>query len=82
MAFNVDDVPSWAYSWCFYFMFLGVMSLLTAVGVIFLVNKMGVLVAGGYMVMALVQAATAFTLFWVCRSSLRVTQPPMVQFSH
>lgn len=71
MAFSVDDVPSWARTWCFYFMFLGIMSIFTAIGAIVYGKKIGMGIAAAYMVAACIQAATAFTMFWMCRSSLK-----------
>jgi len=82
MAFNFDDVPSWAHTWCFYFMFMGVMSILTGVGAVIYGKKIGFGVAAAYMVAALVQAATAFTMFWMCRSSLKPQAAALAQFTH
>jgi hypothetical protein len=71
MFFDINVVPTWAYSWCFYFLFLGFMSIVTGLGAIFLGKKIGMGVALAYMIAAFVQAATAFTMFWMCRSSLK-----------
>jgi len=35
-----------------------------------------------YMAAALVPCATAFTMFWMCRSSLKPQQAALVQFTH
>jgi len=52
-------------------MFLGFMSIVTGVGAIVFGKKIGMGVALAYMIAAFVQAATAFTMFWMCRSSLK-----------
>ena len=79
---NFEAVPAWAYSWCFFFMFSGIMAIVTGVGAILFSKKIGFGIATAYMAAALVQAATAFTMFWMCRSSLRPTQQLAAQFSH
>ena len=79
---NFEDVPTWAYSWCFFFMFSGIMAIVTGLGAVLFSKKIGFGVATAYMLAAFVQAATAFTMFWMCRSSLRPTQELAVQFSH
>lgn len=71
MEFNLDVAPDWAYSWCFYFVFLGIVGLVTGIGAIVYSKKLGFTMAAAYIGAALVQAATAFTMFWMCRSSLK-----------
>ena len=71
MDFDMEKVPSWAYNWCYYFAGLGFVSVLLGFMGLFFGKKIGVGMTLMYLVAALVQAATAFTLFWMCRSSLR-----------
>jgi len=71
MNTGLDYIPSWAYSWCYIFAVFGVLALLRGVIAIFLVRSVGIAVVTIAVADALVQAATAFTIFWMCRSSLR-----------
>ena len=66
----LDNVPAWAYSWCYFFVFMGISSLITGASAIFLSQKLGLGLTLLSLITALVQAATAFTLFWMCRRSL------------
>ena len=68
---GLDYIPSWAYTWCYIFAVFGIFALIRGVFALFLVRTLGVAVAAIAFVDALVQTATAFTLFWMCRSSLR-----------
>jgi len=68
---NVDYVPSWAYSWCYIFAVLGVLALVKPLVAIFMVRELGVTLAVLVAIAGLIAAATNFTLFWMCRSSLR-----------
>jgi hypothetical protein len=71
MNLGLDYVPTWAYSWCYFFALVGVLSLIRGVVALCLIRTLGVLVTTVAVMDALVQAATSFTLFWMCRSSLR-----------
>jgi hypothetical protein len=71
MNTGLDYIPSWAYSWCYIFAVFGVLALLRGVIAIFLVRSVGIAVVSIAVADALIQAATAFTIFWMCRSSLR-----------
>jgi uncharacterized membrane-anchored protein len=82
MSFSFEDVPKWAYSWCFFFAFMGFMSLFTGISALFLSNKLGFPLLILYLIAALGQAATSFTLFWMCRRSLADTTWYAAQFSH
>ena len=69
MEFNLENPPAWARNWCYYFAALGFFSV--AMGVVGIMGKkvsMGLTLM--FLVGTLVQAATAMTLFWMCRSSL------------
>jgi hypothetical protein len=71
MDFDIELVPSWAYNWCYYFAGLGIASVITGFLGLFATKKFGVGFTLLYLAAAIVQAATALTLFWMCRSSLR-----------
>jgi hypothetical protein len=67
----MDYIPSWAYSWCYIFAVVGVLALLRGVFAVCMIRMLGVGVTVIAVIDAVLQAATAFTLFWMCRSSLR-----------
>jgi len=71
MNMNLDHVPQWAYSWCYIFAVFGVLALLNPIIAIVTSRQLGLpttllMVATGFMI-----SATNFTLFWMCRSTLR-----------
>ena len=70
MEFDLDRVPSWARNWCYVFAFMGFMAIITGVIGIFSSGALGGRLTIAYLVAAIIQAATAFTLFWMCRTSL------------
>ena len=70
MEFNLEKIPSWAYNWCYYFAALGFVSVLMGFTGIFMGKKVSIGLTLMFLVGTLVQAATAMTLFWMCRSSL------------
>jgi len=76
----MERVPAWAHNWCYYFAALGIVSVLTGFFGLFFGKKLGITLTLLYLVATLVQAATAMTLFWMCRSSLRPAA--LTQFSH
>jgi hypothetical protein len=80
MDFDIEAVPAWAYNWCYYFAALGFVSILTGFFGLFVGKKLGAGLTLMYLAAALIQAATAMTLFWMCRSSLR--SAPHQQFAH
>ncbi len=69
MTFDIERVPAWAHSWCYYFLVLAAAAILSGVLGFFMTRKIGV--AFLYLVAALIPAATGLTLFWMCRTSLR-----------
>ena len=71
MDFGLDYVPSWAYSWCYIFAIVGFIALLKPLIAVFFAKSLGATLTIVVIIDALVQAATMFTLFWMCRSSLR-----------
>jgi hypothetical protein len=71
MDFDLEQVPSWAHNWCYYFAALGFVSIVAGFMGLFMGKKIGFGMTLVYLVATLVQAATALTLFWMCRSSLR-----------
>ncbi len=68
--FDIDRVPSWAHNWCYYFAGIGIVAILTGFVGLFASKKLGMGLTIVYLIAALTQAATALTLFWMCRSSL------------
>ena len=70
MDFDIERVPSWAHNWCYYFAGLGIAAIITGFMSLFVGKKLGAGFTILYLVAAIVQAATALTLFWMCRSSL------------
>jgi len=72
-GFNFENVPSWAFSWCFFFLFTGIVSLASGVSALFMGKRLGFSLTLLYLLAALAQGATAFTLFWMCRRSLAGT---------
>ncbi len=71
MDFDIERVPSWAHNWCYYFAALGIAAIITGFMGLFVGKKLGIGFTILYLVAAIVQAATALTLFWMCRSSLK-----------
>ena len=64
------DRPAWAYNWCYFFAGMGVVSILTGLSGLLVGKKLGTGLLVMYLLAAVVQAATSFTLFYMCRSSL------------
>jgi hypothetical protein len=73
MEFDLDKVPSWAHNWCYYFAALSIVAILTGFMGLFASKKLGAGLTLMYLAAALIQGATAMTLFWMCRSSLRAS---------
>ena len=71
LGLNLDYIPSWAYSWCYIFAIVGFIALLKPLIAIFFAKSLGSTLTFVVIIDALIQAATMFTLFWMCRSSLR-----------
>jgi len=67
----LDDIPSWAQNWCYFFAFLGALQLLKLPLAFLVLNRIGLIVFYGVVLDVIVNSATIFTLFWMCRSSLR-----------
>jgi hypothetical protein len=68
------DRPEWAYNWCYFFAFLGALQLLKIPILLFVFQKIGLVLSLFVLADVLVNSATLFTLFWMCRSSLRNTK--------
>ena len=68
---GLDNVPTWAYSFCNIFVLMAFGALFT--GIFTLVNsaRMGFILAAFQLTSISIQVATCMTLFWMCRSSLR-----------
>jgi hypothetical protein len=67
----LDDIPSWAYNWCYFFAFLGALQLLKLPLALLVLNRIGFVLFFAVVLDVLINSATIFTLFWMCRSSLR-----------
>jgi hypothetical protein len=67
----MESRPEWAYNWCYFFAGMGIVSLITAVMGLTLYKKLSTPLLIASLLAALIQAATAFTLFYMCRSSLK-----------
>lgn len=67
---GIENPPSWARSWCYYFLAAGMIPIIAAVLLLFGSTRMNLGVIFLYLFAALIQAATFFTLFWMCRKSL------------
>ena len=69
---NIENVPRWAYSWCYFFATMGVIVLITGCLNLYLnASKLGPMITLLIFLAVMVDVATFFTLFWMCRSSLR-----------
>jgi hypothetical protein len=68
---DLDHVPQWAYSWCYIFAVYGVLALLNPLISLLASKQLGLPLALLLAATGLMSAATNFTLFWMCRSSLR-----------
>ena len=69
----MEGTPAWAYEWCYFFAAMGVVTLVSGAVGLTMYKKLGTALTIVSLIAALVQAATAFTLFYMCRSSLRPT---------
>jgi hypothetical protein len=67
---SLDVPPRWAQTWCYYFALIAAVAVLAGCGALLVSNKLGFQATLLYLIAATVQAATAMTLFWMCRSSL------------
>jgi hypothetical protein len=67
----LNDIPSWAYNWCYFFAFLGSLQLLKIPIALLLLNRIGFTLFLFVLAEVAINSATLFTLFWMCRSSLR-----------
>ena len=70
MNFNLEKVPGWAYNWCYYFAAIGIASVVVGFFGLFTVKRTNTAMTLLFLIATFVQAATAMTLFWMCRSSL------------
>ena len=70
---NYFDTPApWAYSWCYFFATMGTLVLISGIiSVVVNSRSMGFLLTLFVVLITLMEAATFFTLFWMCRGSLR-----------
>lgn len=67
---NIENVPEWAYSWCYYFAAIGILSVVSGILGLFMNKKVGFATSIIFFIASVIQAGTAMTLFWMCRRSL------------
>lgn len=77
--FSLEPPPSWAFSWCWFFVFAsavsGIAAILSLITLVLMfktllkTNKVGLISV--YIVTLTVQSLTAMVTFWMCRSSLK-----------
>ena len=72
----MESRPTWAYNWCYFFAAGAVLSVITAFATLSLYKKLKTPIIIASFVAALIQAATALTLFYMCRSSLQPIPTP------
>ncbi len=66
----LDSVPEWARSWCYYFAATAFVTMAAGILTMFLSPKQGFVTSVMILMVAVIQAATAMTLFWMCRAAL------------
>ena len=71
MEFDLEKVPAWAHSWCYFFVGVAVVAIFTGFASLFMSKKIGMGLAFVSLLSAFIQAATAMTMFWMCRASLK-----------
>lgn len=67
---DFDNAPWWASKWCYYFAGVGFVSIVVGIMGLVYSKKLGTELAIAYFLASLIQAATMFTMFWMCRASL------------
>jgi len=67
---DLERTPEWARSWCYYFAVMGFAAIFVGFASLFMSRKMGVGMTLLYLLAAVIQAATALTLFYMCRASI------------
>lgn len=70
MNLSLENVPEWAYNWCYFFAAMGIVAVLSGFSALFVGKRLGIGLISLYLLSALIQAATSMTLFWMCRTSL------------
>jgi len=76
---KLEDKPTWAKDWCYFYLFSAALTALTAVLSLILIavtfselNKKGSLGKVALYIVAFVfQSVTSMVMFWMCRSSLK-----------
>lgn len=68
---NLERAPHWAHNWCYFFATMGIIVFVTGVVSIFNTKQLGLGISLLVAVVTLIEAATFFTLFWMCRASLQ-----------
>ncbi len=76
MGCNMDKVPEWARSWCYYFAAMAFVTVIAGVMTLIVSKKLGLATTILSLVAALIQAATGMTLFYMCRTSLNAAVSP------
>jgi hypothetical protein len=69
---NLDQVPGWAYSWCYYaFGVTLVIAFTTAMSTFMAFRKIGVVYALMVLLLGGIATVNGMMSFWICRSSLK-----------
>ena len=71
---NLERAPQWAYSWCYFFATMGMLVFATGVVSLFNSRQLGAGLSMLIIFVTLIESATFFTLFWMCRASLQYVQ--------
>ena len=74
MNFFLEQPPQWAYNFCYFWAILGVMAFISGLVTIYNHRQLGAMIALFLFVNTLVSSTAFFSLFWMCRASLRDTQ--------
>jgi hypothetical protein len=70
----LEPAPRWAYNWCFFFAVMGTLVFLTGIFSLFGAKQLGTMLSVFVFLVTMIETATFFTLFWMCRASLQNIQ--------
>jgi len=68
---NLERPPHWAYNWCYFFATMGFIVFFTGIISVLNTKNLGLGITLLVVIVTLIEAATFFTLFWMCRASLQ-----------
>lgn len=67
----LEKPPRWAYQWCYFWAFLGMLAIVSGFMSMYNARQLGPVYSLVIFLVTLIYGATAFTMFWMCRASLR-----------